>query len=144
MASFGIIVINAPAIKNAGRRQSNTCAARYDARLPNPVCNNVANVSIMNNIAEGWASQSNPELMRFLKYSRRSCAECQNCLYVALDQEYIIQDEFNIGYDMASRVTQVIDGLLRYLRSYGSKQRSMRVKDVLSKYFSALESDEKE
>ena len=113
-----------------------------DLRLVGQITN--ASVSIMNNIAEGWASQSNPELMRFLKYSRRSCAECQNCLYVALDQEYIIQDEFNIGYDMASRVTQVIDGLLRYLRSYGSKQRSMRVKDVLSEYLSTFEIGEKE
>lgn len=112
-----------------------------DLRLVGQITN--ASVSIMNNITEGRASQSNPELMRFLKYSRRSCAECQNCLYVALDQEYITDDEFSTGYDMASRVTQVIDGLLRYLRSYGSKQRSMRVKDVLSEYFCMLESSEK-
>jgi four helix bundle protein len=76
-----------------------------------------AGVSIMNNMAEGWASQSNAEFARFLKYSRRSCAECQNCFYVALDQNYVTEDEFRYGYDMATRVTQVTDGLLRYLRS---------------------------
>ena len=76
-----------------------------------------AGVSIMNNIAEGWASQSNPEFVKFLKYSRRSCAECQNCLYVAMDQNYITDAEFHQGYDMAVRETKVIDGLLRYLRS---------------------------
>ena len=81
-----------------------------------------AGVSIMNNIAEGWASQSNAEFIRFLKYSRRSCAECQNCLYVALDQDYVNKDEFNRGYDMAVRVTQVTDGLLRYLRSLRTKR----------------------
>ena len=48
-----------------------------------------AGVSVMNNIAEGWASQSNAEFVRFLRYSRRSCAEVQNCSYVALDQRYI-------------------------------------------------------
>jgi four helix bundle protein len=48
-----------------------------------------AAISVMNNIAEGWASQSNAEFIRFLTYSRRSCAETQNCLYIALDQKYI-------------------------------------------------------
>ena len=48
--------------------------------------------SVMNNIAEGWASQSNAEFIRFLTYSRRSCAETQNCFYIALDQKYIDDD----------------------------------------------------
>ena len=33
-----------------------------------------AGVSVMNNIAEGWAAQSNAEFVRFLRYSRRSAA----------------------------------------------------------------------
>lgn len=76
-----------------------------------------AAVSIMNNIVEGWASQSNMEFIKFLKYSRRSCAECQNCLYIALDQQYINKNEFTEGFKMAIRVMKVVDGLLRYLRS---------------------------
>lgn len=92
-----------------------------DFRLVGQITN--AGVSIMNNIAEGWASQSNAEFVRFLKYSRRSCAECQNCFYVALDQRYITEKEFSHGYDLAVRVTQVIDGLLRYLRSCISKKK---------------------
>ncbi len=48
-----------------------------------------AAISSMNNISEGWASQSNAEFIRFLMYSRRSCAEVQNCFYIALDQDYI-------------------------------------------------------
>ena len=43
-----------------------------------------AAISVMNNEAESWASQSNNEFIRFLTYSRRSCAETQNCLYIAL------------------------------------------------------------
>jgi four helix bundle protein len=81
-----------------------------------------AGVSIMNNIAEGWAAQSTAEFVKFLKYSRRSCAESQNCLYVALDQSYVVDSEFKKGYSMATRITQVIDGLLRYLRSFRAKQ----------------------
>jgi len=76
-----------------------------------------AGISVMNNIVEGWASQSNAEFIRFLRYSRRSCAETQNCSYVALDQEYISQPTFQELYDQALKTIKIIDGLLRYLRS---------------------------
>jgi four helix bundle protein len=76
-----------------------------------------AGISVMNNIVEGWASQSNAEFIRFLRYSRRSCAETQNCSYVALDQEYISQPTFQKLYDQALKTIKIIDGLLRYLRS---------------------------
>jgi four helix bundle protein len=81
-----------------------------------------AAISIMNNISEGWASQSNPEFIKFLTYSRRSCAEVQNCFYIAFDREYVtgkIQKEI---YDQATKVMMIIDGLLRYLRSQRSKR----------------------
>ena len=81
-----------------------------------------AAISIMNNITEGWASQFNPEFIRFLTYSRRSCAETQNCLYVALDQNYISQDEFKDCYDQGAKTMQIIDGFLRYLRSLRKKR----------------------
>ena len=84
-------------------------------------------ISVMNNIVEGWASLSTAEFIRFLRYSRRSCAECQNCLYVALDQRYINDKEFKTGYDFALREIQIIDGLLRYLRKL-KNQRSKRSK----------------
>ena len=76
-----------------------------------------AGISVMNNIVEGWASQSNAEFIRFLRYSRRSCAETQNCSYVALDQEYIAQPTFQKLYDQALKTIKITDGLLRYLRS---------------------------
>ena len=75
-----------------------------------------ASISIMNNICEGFDSKSNKEFIRFLTYSRRSCSEVQNCLYVALDQNYIDSDEFEKKYDHCSRVRQIIDGLIRYLK----------------------------
>jgi four helix bundle protein len=87
-----------------------------------------AAISVMNNIAEGWASQSNNEFIRFLTYSRRSCAESQNCLYVALDQHYISQQTFNNIYDQALKTVKIIDGLLRYLRS----QRTKKSKTILT------------
>jgi len=83
-----------------------------------------AAISIMNNISEGWASQSNAEFIRFLTYSRRSCAEVQNCLYVAMDQEYISENILKEVHNQATKVIMILDGLLRYLRS----QKSQRLK----------------
>jgi len=81
-----------------------------------------AAISVMNNIVEGWAAQSNNEFIRFLTYSRRSCAETQNCLYIALDQQYISEITFKEIYDQGLKTIKIIDGLLRYLRSQRSKQ----------------------
>ena len=85
-----------------------------------------AAISVMNNITEGWAAQSNNEFIRFLTYSRRSCAETQNCLYIALDQKYLSEISFKEIYDRGLKTIKIIDGLLRYLRSQRS-QRSQRL-----------------
>ena len=84
-----------------------------------------AAISVMNNIGEGFDSKSNNEFIRFLTYSRRSCSEVQNCLYVALDQHYISEDEFRNAYDHCAKVRQIIDGLIRYLKHYGKKPHRM-------------------
>jgi four helix bundle protein len=83
-----------------------------------------AAISVMNNIVEGWASQSNGEFVRFLTYSRRSAAETQNCAYLALDQNYITKDESEALYEQALKSIKVVDGLLRYLRMTKSNSTS--------------------
>jgi four helix bundle protein len=77
-----------------------------------------AAISVMNNIAEGFDSQSNNEFMRFLRISRRSVSEIKNCLYVALDQDYINNIEFSNACELCEKVKQIIDGFLRYLRNH--------------------------
>ncbi len=57
----------------------------------------------MHNIAEGFDSETNPEFVRFLRYAKRSCTEVQSELYVALDQQYITNAEFQDVYDHAGR-----------------------------------------
>jgi len=75
-----------------------------------------ASISIMNNVSEGFDSRSNNEFVRFLTYSRRSCSEVQNCLYIALDQNYILKKEFSSTYKHCEKVRKIIDGLIRYLK----------------------------
>ena len=85
-----------------------------DLRLSSQITG--AAVSIMSNICEGFDSLSNKEFVRFLRYSRRSCSEVQNCLYVALDQTYIDKEEFEDSYQHCRKVRRMIDGLIRYLK----------------------------
>lgn len=77
-----------------------------------------AGISIMNNIAEGFDSQSNNEFIRFLKISRRSISEVETCLYIAIDQKYITEDEFKETFTQAEKARKLIDGMLRYLRNH--------------------------
>jgi len=75
-----------------------------------------ASISVMNNIAEGFDSQSNAEFIRFLKYARRSASEVRNCLYIAADQSYIDDKQLSQGFSQTITTMKLIDGLLRYLR----------------------------
>jgi four helix bundle protein len=74
--------------------------------------------SSMHNIAEGFDSETNPEFIRFLRYAKRSCTEVQSELYVALDQKYINNEEFQNVYDHAGRTRAAIRGFIKYLMAY--------------------------
>ncbi len=83
-----------------------------------------ASGSSMHNIAEGFDSESNSEFVRFLRYAKRSCTEVQSELYVALDQQYISDNEFLDVYDHAGRTRAAIRGFINYLVSYGQGNKT--------------------
>jgi len=79
-----------------------------------------AAVSIMLNIAEGFARKSNREFFQFLVIAHGSAAEVQAALYVALDQKYISQKHFENLYKMADETSKTIMGFSNYLRKLKS------------------------
>jgi four helix bundle protein len=79
--------------------------------------------SSMHNIAEGFDSETNLEFVRFLRYAKRSCTEVQSQLYVALDQRYITDLEFQDVYAHAGRTRAAIRGFIRYLVEYNRCSR---------------------
>jgi len=79
--------------------------------------------SSMHNIAEGFDSESNAEFIRFLRYAKRSCTEMQSELYMAMDQQYITEAEFQNVYEHAGRTRAAIRGFINYLTNY-EKSRS--------------------
>ena len=80
-----------------------------------------AAISVTSNIAEGFDAQSNLEFVRFLNYSRRSTSEVKSQLYVALDENYIQQNEFTEIYELASKVSKMLFGFMRYLKTSNRK-----------------------
>jgi len=88
---------------------------RKDFRLANQIQD--AAVSAMSNIAEGFARRGNREFIQFLFISKSSAPEVQSQLYVALDQEYISQDDFERVYNQAEVVSKLDSGFIKYLNS---------------------------
>jgi four helix bundle protein len=88
---------------------------RRDSRLVNQVQG--AAVSSMSNVSEGFSRKGNKEFIQFLFISKSSAAEVQSHLYVALDQGYISQDDFNVVYDQAEVVSKLDSGFIKYLMS---------------------------
>jgi four helix bundle protein len=76
-----------------------------------------ASVSVMSNIAEGFARRRDKEFGRFLSIALGSAAEVQSQLYVALDQGYITKKEFEELYELASEAARLINGFIQYLRT---------------------------
>jgi four helix bundle protein len=71
--------------------------------------------SIMHNIAEGFESGYDPEFARFLKMARRSTGEVQSELYLALDADFITQEELKKAYDLTTDAKKLINGMISYL-----------------------------
>ena len=75
-----------------------------------------AAVSIMSNIAEGFGRGGNKEFIQFLSTAKGSASEVEAQLYVALDAEYITEDQFQQLYGLAQSSGKMIGGFIRYLQ----------------------------
>jgi len=92
-----------------------------------------AAISIPSNIAEGFSRRSNKEFIQFLfivhpmKYMRRflfhgaggSAVEVENQLYLALDQSYITQEEFDSIYEGLELLSKQLSKFITYLKEAG-------------------------
>jgi len=90
-------------------------AFRKDLRLSGQI--QAASSSVMANIAEGFVRRSTKEFIQFLFIAISSAAEVQSHLYIALDQGYIDQNQFDEIYQQANKTGMIISGLIKYLRT---------------------------
>ena len=85
--------------------------------------------SVMHNIAEGFDSGGDAEFIRFLRYAQRSCTEVQSELYVALDQEYLNEQQFRALFEQTDKVHAKIGGFIKYLLSSTKAKARRSTKD---------------
>lgn len=76
-----------------------------------------AAISVMANIAEGFVRRSDKEFGQFLFIAMSSVAEVQSHLYVALDLEYVSEEQFKTTYLHADKTARMISALIKYLRA---------------------------
>jgi four helix bundle protein len=74
-------------------------------------------VSIMANIAEGNGRYSDKEFANFLNIARGSVSETQSHLYIALDLNYIEQENFDEIYNLLEEISKILVSLSKHLRS---------------------------
>ena len=80
-----------------------------------------ASVSIMANIAEGYERDGNAEFIQFLSIAKGSAGEVKCHLYIARDQTYLNQEQFDHLVFITDKLGKIIGGLMNHLRMVGLK-----------------------
>ena len=88
-----------------------------------------ASVSVMSNVAEGFESHTDAQFINFLGMARVSAGEVRAQLYIALDQKYITEEQFNETFAVAQTCARQIANFMKYLES---NPRPRRVSDETS------------
>lgn len=75
-----------------------------------------ASVSVVSNIAEGFEREGNNQFIYFLLIAKASAGELRAQLYIARNQNYISQNEFDSINNKVIEVSKTISGFISYLR----------------------------
>lgn len=81
-----------------------------------------AALSVMSNIAEGFDRSSNKEFIQFLVIAKGSVSEVRSLSYAAMDIGYIDQNTFSGISERCLKLTNLINGFIRYLRTTDRKR----------------------
>ena len=102
-------------VKSVYQVSSRTQAFRQDFSLKDQVRR--AAISVMSNIAEGYARRSDKAFANFLHIAQGSAAEVQSQLYIALDLNYITKADFDKVYALCADIARQTAGLIKYFNS---------------------------
>ena len=86
-----------------------------------------ASVSVMSNIAEGFESRTQAKFIDYLGHAKASAGEVRSQLYIALDLNYVAQEQF----DQADKASRQIARFMSYLEAH---PQSRHVREEGSEY----------
>lgn len=92
-----------------------------------------AAISMTSNIAEGFERGGTKEFIQFLGHSKGSCGEVRSQLYIALDEAYITQPEWQELHNRCLEVSRLLDGFIKYLRQTEIKGRKFQTSSASPK-----------
>jgi len=76
-----------------------------------------AAISALSNIAEGFEREGKREFIQFLAIAKGSIGEIKSQLYIARDQGFIDDGDFERLFELTDEVCRTVAGLMTYLRS---------------------------
>jgi len=75
-----------------------------------------ASISVPSNIAEGCGRQTTKDTISFLHISRGSLYELETQCFIALDQQYISNEQFDIIFSQIQSCKRLLNGFINYYR----------------------------
>ncbi|MCF7784827.1 MAG: four helix bundle protein [Prosthecobacter sp.] len=84
-------------------------------------------ISITSNIAEGFERGGTKEFVQFLGHAKGSCGEVRSQLYIALDEAYLSQPDWEELHNRCLEISRLLDGFAKYLRQTEIKGRKFQI-----------------
>jgi len=82
-----------------------------------------ASVSVMSNIAEGFESQTQTMFIKYLAYAKSSAGEVRAQLYIAKDQVYVNEQDFQEAFSSAEICSKQLAKFIQYLENQPNARR---------------------
>ena len=73
-------------------------------------------VSIPSNITEGCGRQTAKDTIQFLHISRGSLYELETQCFIALDQKYMAEEQFNQVFELIQSCKRLLNGFINYYK----------------------------
>jgi four helix bundle protein len=74
-------------------------------------------ISIPSNIAEGCGRQTSKDTTHFLHISRGSLYELETQFYLALDQKYVSENDFDLVIKQIQSCKKLLNGFINYYKN---------------------------